>query len=376
VLDAADLPPAERAAAERPTQGVLSGRVLEVGERVGTAAAGLALAALGGDVVQVRLPGRRVPAPEATYYDRGRTVVAPGTAHLLAAPADVVVTDLDEAALETAGIPSARRHLRGGERPQVLVSIRSLGREGPSAGFRMTDLTEWAAGGLATVTRRPRLDDPERYVPVLPPGFQPQALAGLAAAAGVFAARRWAHARRQPVVVDVSVQEVMAATLHSIVPNFVWNGHVLGHPGTPTTALGLYLPAADGDVYIRTVEAHQWEKLVAWIGHPDWAALGTDPTERYLNRTSLQALVGEWTATQKSADLVAEGQRRKVPIAVPRSLAEVLAWQHLRARGAWVPTDLEGAPGEVPRLPVLEPARWPASRPCTVAQVAARWGDP
>jgi benzylsuccinate CoA-transferase BbsE subunit len=355
-------------------------RVLEVGERLGTAAAGLALTALGADVVQTRLPGRRIPAAESAYYDRGRTVVDTETApagawSVLGRRADVLLTDLDQRALADQLLPGDVGDLRGGDQPQVLVSIRSLGRDGPSAGFRMTDLTEWASGGLAGVTRRPYPEDPERYVPVVPPGFQPQALAGLAAAAGLLAARRWALIRRQPVVVDVSVQEVVAATLHSILPNFVWNGHVLGHPSTPNNAVGLLLPAADGDVYIRTVEAHQWDKLMDWIGQPDWASLGADPSERLANLGAITALVSEWTSTQKRMELLAEGQRRRVPISVPRSLREVLAWQHLRARGTWSPLDADGCAAEGPRLPMLEPAAWAATRRCHPDEVANRWSN-
>src|SRR5206468_2846789 len=115
---------------------------------------------------------------------------------------------------------------------------------------------------------------------------------------GALAGWRWAIARREPVVVEVSVQEVMASMLHSIVPNFVWNGAVIGHPATPVTAMGWLLPAADGDVYIRTVEAHQWEKLTAWMGDPEWAALGATPELRMVNGVALRTLIGEWTAPQ------------------------------------------------------------------------------
>lgn len=348
-------------------------RVLEVGERLGTASAGLALAALGGGVAQARLSSRRVPGPEAAYYDRGRMVLDGEALADLGERADVLVTDLDEEALSELGLPSDEEGLRGGSRPQVLVSIRSFGRGGPNSDFRMTELTEWASGGLATVTRRPHPDDPARYVPVVPPGFQPQALAGLAAAAGAFAGHRWAVARGAGVVVDVSVQEVMAATLHSIVPNFVWNGHVLGHPSTPSNSLGLLVPASDRDVYIRVVEAHQWDRLVAWLDHPDWSSLGADPTDRLANLGAIRALVGEWTSGRTSEDLLREGQRRKVPIAIPRSLTEVLAWQQLRARGVWCRIDYAGMSVEAPRLPMIEPPLWQETRQYHAQEVADRW---
>ena len=312
-------------------------------------------------------------AEDSAYYDRGRQVLEPDEPiGEVAALADVVVTDVDDDELRGLGVPISVDGLRGGDRPQVLVTIRSFGSSGPTAGFRMTDLTEWASGGLAYGTRRPYPDDRERYVPVVPPGQQPQALAGLAAASGALAGWRWAEARREPIVVEVSVQEVMASMLHSIVPNFVWNGSVIGHPDTPTTAMGWLLPAADGDVYIRTVEAHQWEKLMTWMGDPDWAPLGATPELRMVNGIALRALLGDWTAPQARMDLLAEGQRRKVPIALPRSLDDVLAWQHLRARGAWVTVATDGG-SEAPAVPVLEPPTWPVTRTAAAAELVAAW---
>jgi crotonobetainyl-CoA:carnitine CoA-transferase CaiB-like acyl-CoA transferase len=140
--------------------------------------------------------------------------------------------------------------------------------------------------------------------------------------------------------------------------------------------VGMLLPAADGDVYIRTVEAHQWEQLMAWMGQPDWSSLGADPTDRLANLPAIRALVGEWTCTQKSLELLVEGQRRRVPIAVPRSLGEVLAWQHLRARQAWCVIDHDGLEAEAPRLPIFEPSGWSPTRRCLAAEVADLWSEP
>ncbi len=356
-------------------------RVLEVGRRLGVAGAGLALAALGADVAQVRLAGRQVPRAEAVYYDRGRRVVdltsQEGTLHdtigELASIADVIVTDLTDAELERFGIGADVAQLRGAPAPQVLVVISSLGRSGPNQDFRMTDITEWASTGLGQVTRRP-YRDLERYVPVLPPGFQPQALSGIAAATAVVAGRRWARTTGAAVVADVSVQEVLAAMLHGIFPNYVWGGVITGHPSTPSTSLGMLLPAADGDVYIRTLDPRQWDALTAWIGDETVAALGADPDSRLANNDALLLLMGQWSAPQARLALLEEGQRRHIPIALPRSLDDVLAWQQLRARGVWRSVDFEGVDATVPRVPLMEPASWRPSMAVELGDVVAAWG--
>jgi CoA:oxalate CoA-transferase len=350
-------------------------RVLEVGRHLGVASAGLALTALGAHVAQVRLPGRDVPPAESAYYDRGRALLAsPEPLAPLAELADVILTDVDEPELGRLEVPVDIDGLRTGPVAQVLVTVYSFGRSGPHREFRMTDLTEWASTGLANVTRRPHPPESNEYVPVLPPGFQPQALAGLAAATAAVVGHRWARSRAAPVVADVSVQEVVAAMLHGIFPNFVWNGVVIGHPSTSSTGLGLLLPAIDGDVYIRTLDPRQWDALMAWVDNQDVQAIGGDPDSRLANNDALRFLLGEWTATQRRDELLVEGQRRHIPIALPRSLDDVLAWQQLRARGAWRTVDLDGAVLEAPALPLFEPPSWRPTADTTAGQVAQQWG--
>lgn len=357
---------------EPTIEGATGLRVLEAGARLAPAVAGLLLASLGADVARIEVPGRTLSPEEAAYYDRGRRVLAAEDAGAAAPLADVVVSDLDDAALGRLGVSAAGG--AAGASPRALVRIGSLGASGPHARFRMTDLTEWASGGLAYATRRPYPGDDDRYVPVPPPGAQPQVLAGLAAASAALAAWRWAVAEGRPVTAEVSAQEVLAATLHYLVPAFVNNADVIGHPSTPNPGLGMLLPAADGHVYLRTVEAHQWAALTAWMGNPDWAeALGGTPELRVANGTALASLIGEWTATQAGADLVAEGQRRKVPIVLPRSVADVLGWDHLRQRDAWRPVTVGGRAAEGPALPAVEPASWRRSAPVTGAELATAW---
>jgi benzylsuccinate CoA-transferase BbsE subunit len=263
--------------------------------------------------------------------------------------------------------------LRSGLDAQVLVTIRSLGRSGPNSHFQMTDLTEWASTGLANVTRRPHRDDLNLYVPVLPPGFQPQALSGLAAGTAAILGRRWARMCGEPVVADVSVQEVVAAMLHGIFPNFVWNGVVTGHPSTQATSLGMLLPASDGDVYVRTLDPRQWDALMAWVDSEAVREIGVDPDSRLANNDAICMLIGEWTARQRRKDLLEEGQRRHVPIALPRSLEEVLAWQHLRARDVWRTVDVGGSDARAPRVPLVEPPGWRVSSPIDPAGLARQW---
>lgn len=346
-------------------------KVLEIGTRLAPAFAGLLLGCVGADVVQVRPPGRRLSMTESAYYDRGRRLLDSEAADSAAGLADVVITDLDDEALADLSLSLPE----SASQPQAQVRIGPLGSSGPHAGFRMTDLTEWASGGLAYVTRRPHPSDDERYTPVPAPGSQGQLLAGLAAASAALAAWRWAQASGASVVhADVSVQEVLAAALHYMVPAFVNNADVIGHPSTPNPGLGMLLPAADGDVYVRTVEQHQWAGLMSWMGDPEWAdALGGTAQLRVANAVALRTLIGEWTATQPREELVTEGQRRRIPIVLTRSLTDVLDWEQLRARDAWRTIDCDGAPIEGPAIPTLEPRAWRPTAAVSADELFKTW---
>jgi benzylsuccinate CoA-transferase BbsF subunit len=98
------------------------------------------------------------------------------------------------------------------------------------------------------------------------------------------------------------------------------------------------------------------------MGSPDWAEVLTgDVMQRAANSLAIEALIAAWTAGQGRFDLMEEGQARGVPVAVPRSLDDVLAWPHLRERGAWRHVEVDGTTVEAPAVPLLEPPAWRAA---------------
>jgi crotonobetainyl-CoA:carnitine CoA-transferase CaiB-like acyl-CoA transferase len=220
----------------------------------------------------------------------------------------------------------------------------------------MESVNEWAAGGLAYVTRRSVPDDDNvQYSPVLPPDRQTELLGGIAAATGALAGLRLAAATGEAVLVDVSRQEVQAAMLHGIVPPFVWNGTIMGTPHSRLSNIGMLLPAADGQIYLRTVEPHQWDALVGWMGSPAWAeeAWVKDPNQRRANWDAVRALVADWTAQQPRDWLYRDGQAHRVPVALPRSLPEVLASEQLSSREFWCEVPVGDRIVTAPSIPML-----------------------
>ena len=352
-------------------------RVLEVGEGLSGAFAGLILAAQGADVCQVRHGlSRRLTATESAFFDRGRLLLEEECSlGQLIGGADIVLCDLHPTELQARGIPIDSDDLdRLSPTPTVLVSVTDLGLYGPQAEFVMCDITTWAAGGLAYVTRRPVPDDDPRYVPVLAPGRQPEVLGGIAAATAAVAGVWLRRKTGKSVVAEVSRQEVIAAMLHGIVPPFVWNSMVRGAPGSGSH-LGMLVPSEDGYVYIRTVEGHQWTSLMEWLGNPAWAkeSWSTDPALRMANWSTIEKRVGEWTTQHPRQWLYEEGQKRRIPIALPRSLNEVLNAGQLRERGAWHHIDIGGVPTLAPRIPMLDTAEWKPSRFISTRELEREW---
>lgn len=359
-------------------RGATGVRVLEIGTRLSGALAGLILAGQGADVCQVDEGlDRALDGMETAYFDRGRRTVPLGEDLLaLARAADLLLTDLPPGEMDRLRLPRTTEALAALRPGLALAAVTSLGLEGPHAAFAMDDITEWAAGGLAYVTRRAVPDDDdEGYTPVLAPGRQPEMLAGIAAATAAFAALRLARLTGEAVVADVSRQEVQTAMLHGVVPPFVWNGTKLGAPHARLSGIGMLLPAADGEIYIRTVEPHQWTALIEWMGSPEWATepWAADPMQRRAHWDAVKALVGAWTAHHGRAWLHAEGQRRHVPVALPATPADVLASEQFAMRGVWQSIGVDGGVAHAPSVPLVGERELAPSMRETTTDVLARW---
>jgi crotonobetainyl-CoA:carnitine CoA-transferase CaiB-like acyl-CoA transferase len=272
------------------------------------------------------------------------------------------------------GVPRSETELARVRPGLAAVAVTSLGLDGPHSDYEMDDITDWAAGGLAYATRRSvPADDRERYVPVLPPGRQPELLGGLVAAIASLAAVRLAHATGQAALADVSRQEVVASMGHHHVPMLFNNLMLAGAPDR-RVSFGWLVPAEGGDVYLRTVETSQWDRLVEWMGNPDWAVRQPDELPIYYTAPELVGpLLADWTRTQSQAWLLDEAARRRIPMAHPREIVDVLNWPHLRERNAWETVEDERRSYTAPRIPLIGPV--PDRQVTEPADLLTRWQD-
>jgi len=342
-------------------------RVLDLGGAESDAVSRL-FADLGADVLKIeRLPGsparRALPSvagasiPFALHNANKRgAVLDPDSAAdrdrliELAGTADIVVDGRNPtgtAAFSTSCAALAERfgHL-------VALSVTDFGSSGPYASWQATDPVLYAMSTSLSRT------GPTSGTPVLPPLGVASATAAVQAAWAALAAYYCRLRCGTGEYIDLSRFE---AVVQSLDPPFgsegqaavglkrsseLWRGRPRNQQIYPI------FPCNDGCVRICLLSPRQWRGMRAWLGEPERFA---DPkfdtiAARYAASRALNDAIAELFAAQTMDDLVAEGQRRGVPIAAVLTPAQALSSEHFRAVGALA--DVEVAAGADVSVPV------------------------
>ena len=324
-------------------------RVLDLGGPESDAVSRL-LADLGADVLKIEPPtgsaarsalptiaGASIPFALHNANKRGAVLHPDNPADRdrlieLAGEADIVVDGGNRAtAFGTSCAALAERfsHL-------VALSVTDFGNRGPYAAWQATDPVLYA---MSTALSR---TGPTSGTPVLPPVGVASATAAVQAAWAALAA--YYHRLRCGTgeYIDFSRFE---AVVQSLDPPFgsegqaavglkrsseLWRGRPRNQQIYPI------LPCRDGYVRICLLSPRQWRGMRGWLGEPERFA---DPkfdtiAARYAASRELNEAIAEMFAAQTMRDLVAEGQRRGVPIAAVLTPARALSSEHFRAVGA------------------------------------------
>jgi crotonobetainyl-CoA:carnitine CoA-transferase CaiB-like acyl-CoA transferase len=273
--------------------------------------------------------------------DRDRLVELAGTA-------DIVVDGGNQAAAfgtSCAALAERFGHL-------VALSVTDFGSSGPYASWQATDPVLYA---MSTALSR---TGPTSGTPVLPPAGVASSTAAVQAAWAALAAYyRRSHCGTGEYI-DFSRLE---AVVQSLDPPFgsegqaavglkrsgeLWRGRPRNQQIYPI------FTCRDGHVRICLLSPRQWRGMRAWLGEPEQFA---DPkfdtiAARYAASRELNEAIAELFTAQTMRDLVAEGQRRGVPIAAVLTPARALSSEHFRAVGALA--DVELAAGAAVSVPV------------------------
>jgi crotonobetainyl-CoA:carnitine CoA-transferase CaiB-like acyl-CoA transferase len=360
-------------------------RVLECGELVGGAYAAKLLADLGADVVKIEAPAgdaarQRGPFPGGVPHpDRSglflylnankRGVVLDLTSTdgreqlaALAARADLLIHNIAPGEMAAHGLDYDA--LAAANPRLVMTSVTPYGLTGPRRDWAATDLTLWNAGGIAYLNGSP---DAEDLPPLAPFGqqaqFQGALNAAIASLAALFARRR--SGRGQHVI--VSIQESLAAILELTFEYWPYMGLIASRLGRKPIQPLDFLECRDGWIFVCCVEEHQWQELVRMMGNPEWAELEifADRLSRGANWDALKIFLQEWASEQRVMDLYAAAQRRRIPFAPVSTMGDLLASEHLKARGFFAVLQPPGSdPIRVPGAPYrLSATPWALRRP-------------
>jgi benzylsuccinate CoA-transferase BbsE subunit len=226
----------------------------------------------------------------------------------------------------------------------VLVSISAFGRDGPYAGYRATDLTLLAAGGLLSLGG---YADSE---PLAVKGEQAMLASGIYGAIAVLTGLYQRMSTSEGCWIDVSGQECVAFALEDAVAEWSINAHVrrrLGD-GAREAGTGVY-PCKDGHVSMvagRLGTAKAFVALTQWIAAseaPGAASLLEPHWQDFNYRQSAEGIArfaeifGAFCRTRGKQELYREGQARQIAIAPVNTIADVLQDPQLGANSYFRP---------------------------------------
>ena len=372
--------------ADRPTvPGPLAGvRVLALTEER-AALAVKELGELGAEVILIEPPEgaslRRIgpflddrSGPERSlsfaYYHAGhRSVVADlGTAagrqrvRDLAVAADILIED--RAPGELARFGRGHADLLALNPRLIYVALSPFGQTGPRRAWRATDLIGWAAGGPMSVT------GPPEGPPLRAAGHQADQMGALWATAGALAGLIARRRTGRGQVIDVSLQEAVILGNDTVGFTAIYTGRPARRRGSEHVSLvpQRVMSARDGYLMMAIVTQGQWQEFLAWL-REDCAAEPLDRPEwrvflgRLKDRDLIHARIEQWVAGQDRFPLMAEAQRRGLPIAALSTPADVLADEHLADQGFFTQVEIGGRALPFPAGPYLSSSPLPSPGP-------------
>lgn len=373
--------------------GALQGvRVLELGQLVAGPFAGTMLAWLGASVLKVEPPEgdpirtwRTVRDGTSLWWrtlarnkhvtrldlrtDAGRSRV-----RALADDADVLIENFRPGRMEAWGLgPTELARTNPG---LVMCRVSGYGQDGPFAGRPGYASVAEAVGGLRHLTGTL---DGQAVRSNLSLG---DTIAGLHGAVGILAALLHRERGGRGQVVDVSLLECVVDLLEAALPEAAV-GVERGPSGGNITGVvpsGAWTCLDGGEVVIGANGEAIFSRLCRAMGKPE---LARDPRltgnlARVANRTMLDGLIADWTATLPAAEVIGRLAEAGVPCGPVQSPTDLLRDPQLRARGMFCEVLVGGTRLELPELaPRLAETpgrtRWAGGAAVPVDEAAAAW---
>ncbi len=332
-------------------------RVLDLSHGVAGPFAARLLGDMGAAVIKVEEPGRGdfarreeplklgAPDPEQSllfqylnWNKRGVTLdLRNGASHAalrkLVEQSDIVIEAFRPGTLDGWGI-GAERLLQWNPN-LVVTSVTNFGQTGPYAGYRATDLTLHAMGGVMQISGR--VDrEPLKH------GLQ-QALfcAGLNAAYATLAARLAVLATGGPGEhVDLSIHEVLASEHHANSPIYAFLGAVQGRRAVLQDPFsGEPIPTRNGYLSLQAGGGMPFTDFADFLGIPELRDRFATPGARVRDVDEVRKLIEDAVADKDAKDVFLAGAKRRLLTGFVQTADDLLACPHLAAREFWAAID-------------------------------------
>lgn len=329
--------------------GALSGlRALEMGQLIAGPFCGQLMADHGAEVIKIELPGEGDPM---RAWGRGKPVWFPIIARnkkcitlnlrtpkgqdilrQLVAKSDFLIENFRPGTLEKWNV--SYQELRKVNRGLIMVRVSGFGQTGPYASRAGYGSIGEAMGGMRYLAGDPSTPPSRIGLSI------GDSLAATYACLGALLALNHRHATGEGQVVDSAIYEAVLAMMESTVPEFTEAGVIRERTGSilPKIAPSNVYDTKDGQIVIGANQDSVWKRMAEAMGRPE---LGTDPryathVARGENQAELDALIGAWTRTFASKDLLELLHGKGIPAGKIYRAPDMMEDEHFAARQALV----------------------------------------
>ena len=264
--------------------------------------------------------------------------------------ADVVIENFRPGTMDKLGLGYAT--LQAANPRLIYTAISGFGQTGPHSKRPAYDSTAQAAGGLWSMNGSPG-EPPVRVGSIIG-----DLAASFYATIGTLAALRDVERSGLGQMVDISQQDSVVTLTESAIVNFTVDGIVatpLGNEHPFARPYGQYA-CKDGHVFFGSYSDKLWRDSCAIFGEPE---LADDPEidtmvkrfDEAVYQRRVKPIIERWFSSRTKAELEAMAGDR-IALTPIKTIDEVVADPHLRAREMFVPVQLAGASVEVFGSPI------------------------
>lgn len=326
-------------------------RVIELGQLIAGPFCGQLMADHGAEVIKVEQPGTGDPMrdwgrTEPLWWEvvgRNKKSVTinlripegQGLVKQLARKSDFLLENFRPGTMERWGL--GWEDLKAINPKLIMIRVSGYGQTGPYAQRAGYGGIGEAMGGLRNLVGDPSTP-PSRVGISLG-----DSLAGTLACLGALMALHHREKTGEGQVIDSAIYEAVLAMMESLVPEYTESGFVRERTGSilPKVAPSNVYPTKDGSLLIGANQDSVFGRLCVAMGRPE---LAKDPNYishkvRGENQQKLDGLIGQWTATLSTSELLEVMEKNGVPAGKIFKAQDMLADPQFKARDTLIKVD-------------------------------------